>query len=88
MITKADPDALIGDKAYDAELLFIGTLKMVAAGCGVLGAVLFSRLCGRFSLRPLLAAAILIHVCAALLFLGYRTPKEVRTDPSFSANAS
>ena len=44
-----------------------------AAACGVLGATLFSRLCGRHSLRPLLAVGILTHVFAALLFLGYRS---------------
>lgn len=50
---------------------FVGTLKMVEGAGGILGALLFARLCVRFSLRPLLAMGILCHCGAALLYLGY-----------------
>ena len=50
----------------------IGNLKVIGACFGMFGAVLFSRICGRFSLRPLLAAGIVLHALAALLYLFYR----------------
>jgi len=64
---------------YQTEVLhftpaFLGTLKMVAGGCGVLGAILFNKMCPRVALRPLLILGIFIHTLAALLHLGYRTP--------------
>ena len=52
---------------------FVGNLTFVGGACGVLGAWLYTRVCGRLSLRPLLAIGILTHVFAALLYLAYRT---------------
>ncbi len=51
---------------------FIGLLRLISGACGVLGAFAFSRLCGRYNLRPLLTMGIITHVVAALLYLGYR----------------
>jgi Na+/melibiose symporter-like transporter len=50
---------------------FIGNLRMISAMCGLGGALLFSQLCGRLPLRPLLAGGILLHVVAELLYLLY-----------------
>lgn len=52
---------------------FIGFLRTVAAPCGVCSAFLFSLLCKRVSLRPLIVMGILTHVFAALMFLGYKS---------------
>jgi predicted MFS family arabinose efflux permease len=56
------------------EKQFIGNLGLISGAFGVLGAYLYSRICGRLPLRPLVALGILTHVFAALLYLGYRTP--------------
>ena len=53
---------------------FIGFLSTVGGACGVLGAFIFSRLCKRIPLRPLIVMGILTHVVAVLLYLGMRTP--------------
>lgn len=62
---------------YQTEVLhfspaFLGWLKVVGGGCGVLGAVLFNRMCPRVTLRHLLILGIFIHALAALMHLGYR----------------
>jgi predicted MFS family arabinose efflux permease len=62
---------------YQTEVLhftpgFLGWLKLVGGGCGLLGAVLFNRLCPRFTLRHLLILGIFVHALAALLHLRYR----------------
>ena len=50
---------------------YIGTLKLIAA-CGALtGAFLFTFICRRWPLRPLVVFGILTHVVAAMMFLGY-----------------
>jgi len=51
---------------------FVGVLTAVSAVFAGIGAYVFSRVCGRVSLRPLLLAGILTHTLAALLYLGYR----------------
>lgn len=53
---------------------FVGNLTLISGASGVLGALLYTRVCGRLSLRPLLALGILIHAFAELLYLGYRSP--------------
>lgn len=64
---------------YQTEVLhftpaFLGSLKMVGGACGVVGAVVFNRLCPRVALRPLLILGLFIHAAAALLHLGYLSP--------------
>lgn len=51
---------------------YVGLLTSASAVFAALGAVAFSRICGRVSLRPLLVVGILTHTLAALLYLGYR----------------
>lgn len=53
---------------------FVGNLALVTAGGGVLGAFIFSFLCRRVPLRPLVAVGILFHVAGALCFLFYKSP--------------
>jgi predicted MFS family arabinose efflux permease len=52
---------------------FIGWLRTISAPCAVLGALAFSLLCKRFSLRPLIVMGILTHVFVVLMFLGYKS---------------
>ncbi len=52
---------------------FIGNLSVVSGGCGLLGAVLYVRVCRRLHLRPLLALSIAISVGTTLLYLLYRS---------------
>lgn len=64
---------------YQTEVLhfspaFLGTLKMVGGACGVVGAIVFNRLCPRVALRPLLILGLFVHAAAALLHLDYRSP--------------
>jgi Na+/melibiose symporter-like transporter len=53
----------------------VGLISSFAGGASLLGAVIFNRLCRKYPLRPMLWAGIIIHVFAALLYLGYRTPQ-------------
>lgn len=53
---------------------FVGTLVAVNGLCGVLGAFIFSVVCRTCKLRSLLYMGIIVHVCAAMMFLGYHSP--------------
>ncbi len=52
---------------------FLGTLALLSGGCGLVGADLYARACQRLTLRPLLAAGILLNVLVVLLYFGYRS---------------
>lgn len=54
---------------------FIGVLGMVAGFGGIIGAVLYSLACRRWSLRQVLYGTIVVHAVLTLLYLGYRTPE-------------
>lgn len=52
---------------------FIGSLGIVKAGGGILGAVIYGILCRRFNLRQLLAMSIVNHAVMTLFYLLYRS---------------
>ena len=54
--------------------LFLGWLRMVAGGCGVLGAILFNRLCPKVNLRSLLVAGLFVHAAGAPCFPSTTSP--------------
>jgi predicted MFS family arabinose efflux permease len=50
---------------------FIGNLAFISGACGLVGAVVYNRLCGRVSLRRLLMFGIVFNVIGTLFYLGY-----------------
>jgi len=50
---------------------FIGTLTSTEAAAGLLFALVYAGVCGRFNLRTLLVAGIGLNAAFTLLFLGY-----------------
>jgi Na+/melibiose symporter-like transporter len=52
---------------------FIGNLGFISGALGLLGAVVYGLLCGRLSLRPLLAFGIVCSVISTLFYLFYRS---------------
>ena len=52
---------------------FIGNLGVVSGGCGLLAALLYSRLCRRLPLRRLLPLGISCSSLGTLLYLGYNS---------------
>jgi predicted MFS family arabinose efflux permease len=51
----------------------IGSLTLVDAGVGILGAFFYSHFCRRYSLRTLLYGSILVTGLLSLLYLGYNS---------------
>lgn len=52
---------------------FIGNMGMISGGCGLLAALLYSRLCRRLPLRRLLPLGIVCSTVGTLFFLGYNS---------------
>lgn len=52
---------------------FIGNMAVVSGGAGLLAALLYSRLCGRLSLRRLLPLGIVINCVGTLFYLFYNS---------------
>jgi hypothetical protein len=53
---------------------FLGTLAILSGGSGLIGAFLYAHACQRLTLRPLLAAGILLNVLVVFFYLGFRSP--------------
>ena len=78
-LVNAEPGFVTPLIYYQSDVLhfnkeLIGGLNSIGGACGVLGAALFSRLCRRIYLRPLIVMGILIHVATVMLFLWMRSP--------------
>lgn len=52
---------------------FIGNMGMISGGCGLLAALLYSRLCSRLSLRRLLPLGIVLSSVGTLFYLFYNS---------------
>jgi Na+/melibiose symporter-like transporter len=61
---------------YQADVLsfekpFVGVLKLVEAGTGLLAAMMYYSACRTLGLRYILAGSIVVHAVGTLFFLGY-----------------
>jgi predicted MFS family arabinose efflux permease len=56
---------------FDAP--FMGLLQLAGGAGALAGAALYTWLCRRLPLRPMLVAGLLLNAVAALLYLGYRS---------------
>lgn len=55
---------------------FIGSLGLISAACGLIGAAVYYRACRNLNLRVLLAISILIHAAGTLFYLAYHSRTE------------
>ena len=52
---------------------FIGNLGFVSGGCGIVGALVYSRMCRKIQLGPLIYAGVICAAISSFVYLGYRS---------------
>ena len=60
-----------GDLHFSEQ--FIGNLSFITGGCGILGAMVYSRMCRKIRLGPLMYAGVICAAISSFIYLGYRS---------------
>jgi predicted MFS family arabinose efflux permease len=60
-----------GDLHFSEQ--FIGNLGFISGGCGILGAMVYSRMCRKIRLGPLMYAGVICAAISSFIYLGYRS---------------